>query len=148
MIAWRAATAADVPAVLALLAEDELGQGRESQDVAPYLAAFAAMQAEGNNHLIVGTDAAGMVRATYQLTCISGLSRRASRRAQVESVRVAAELRGQGIGALLMADAEARARAAGCTLLQLTSDRSRSRAHDFYLRLGYAASHLGFKKSL
>lgn len=148
MIDWRPTQAGDVMAVVALLADDDLGRAREAEDPAPYLAAFAAMQAEGNNHLFVGTDSAGAICATYQLTFISGLSRRASRRAQIESVRVAAGLRGQGIGAQLMADAEARARAAGCSLIQLTTDQSRHRAHAFYAGLGYAPSHLGFKKSL
>lgn len=148
MLSWRPATAADVPAIIALLADDQLGATREvATDPAPYLAAFAAMQAEGNSHLFVGTTGDTII-ATYQLTFISGLSLQASRRAQVESVRVAADRRGQGIGALLMADAEARARAAGCPLIQLTSNRQRDRAHAFYERLGYAPSHLGFKKRL
>lgn len=147
MIRFREATRADVPAVVALLADDALGAAREGADLAPYLAAFGAMQAEGANVLIVG-EAAGRIVATCQLTFISGLSLRASRRAQVESVRVAADLRGRGIGAALMAEAEARARAAGCTLVQLTTNRARGDAHRFYERLGFTPSHLGFKKPL
>ncbi|WP_438938413.1 GNAT family N-acetyltransferase [Aliiruegeria sabulilitoris] len=144
---WREATREDVPAIVAMLADDVLGQGRESADAAPYLAAFDAMQAEGGNLLIVG-EIDGSVVATYQLTMISGLSLKAARRAQVESVRVASDRRGEGLGAALMQDAEARARAGGCALIQLTSNRSRERAHDFYAELGYVASHVGFKKSL
>ena len=146
-LGWRTATRADVPAVVALLADDVLGAAREGADLAPYLAAFDAMQAEGGNQLIVG-EQAGAVVATYQITFISGLSLRATRRALVESVRVAAALRSQGIGAALMADAEARARAAGCGLIQLTTNRDRSRAHAFYAAQGYQPSHLGFKKPL
>lgn len=147
MIRFREATRQDVPAVVALLADDALGAAREGTDLAPYLAAFDAMQAEGANILIVG-EAAGRIVATCQLSFISGLSLRASRRAQVESVRVAADLRGRGIGAALMAEAEARARAAGCTLVQLTTNRARGDAHRFYERLGFTPSHLGFKKPL
>ncbi len=147
MIRFRDATREDVPAVVALLADDVLGAAREGADMAPYLAAFDAMQAEGSNALIVGEEA-GRIVATCQLTFISGLSLRASRRAQVESVRVAADLRGRGIGALMMAEAEARARAAGCALLQLTTNRARGDAHRFYERLGFTPSHLGFKKPL
>jgi GNAT superfamily N-acetyltransferase len=147
MILWRPATRADVPDVVALLADDDLGRAREAADLAPYLAAFDAMQAEGNNTLIVG-EQGGVVVATYQLTVISGLSLRATRRAQVESVRVAAALRSLGIGAALMADAEARARAAGCGLIQLTTNRDRARAHAFYAAQGYQPTHLGFKKAL
>lgn len=147
MIRWRLATRGDVAAVVAMLADDDLGARREVADLAPYLAAFDAMMAEGNNHLIVG-DQDGVIVATYQLTFITGLSLRAARRAQVESVRVASNLRSGGIGAALMADAETRARAAGCSLIQLTTNRDRSRAHAFYARQGYEPSHLGFKKSL
>jgi GNAT superfamily N-acetyltransferase len=147
MIRFRDATREDVPAVVALLADDTLGAGREAADLAPYLAAFDAMQAEGGNILIVGEEA-GRIVATCQLTVISGLSLRASRRAQVESVRVASDRRGRGIGAAMMAEAEARARAAGCALLQLTTNRARADAHRFYERLGFTPSHLGFKKPL
>lgn len=144
---WREATRVDVPAVVALLADDVLGQGRESADLAPYLAAFDAMQDEGGNRLIVA-EQDGRVVACYQLTLISGLSLTAARRAQVEGVRVAADLRGRGLGAALMADAEARARAAGCQLIQLTTNATRTDAHRFYARLGFTPSHIGFKKPL
>lgn len=146
-LTFRLATRADVTAVVALLADDVLGRGRESGQLDPYLAAFDAMQTEGGNQLIVG-EAGDQVLATYQLTVMSGLSLSAARRAQIEAVRVDASLRGQGTGAALMADAEARARAAGATLMQLTSNASRTDAHRFYERLGYAPSHIGFKKPL
>lgn len=147
MIAFRPARREDVPEIIALLADDILGRTRETTDPAPYLAAFDAMRAEGGNHLIVG-EQDGQIVATYQLTLISGLSLSAARRAQIEAVRVHASLRGQGAGKALMADAEARARAGGATLIQLTSNASRTAAHRFYERLGYAPSHLGFKKLL
>ena len=144
---WREATRVDVPAVVALLADDVLGHGRESADLAPYLAAFDAMQDEGGNRLIVADEDRRVV-ACYQLTLISGLSLTATRRAQVEGVRVAADLRGRGLGAALMADAEARARAAGCQLIQLTTNATRTDAHRFYARLGFTPSHISFKKPL
>ena len=146
-IEWRLAVRADVPAVLALLRDDQLGAGREQGDLARYHAAFDTMQSEGANHLIVGLRD-DVVIATYQITFISGLSLRAARRAQVESVRVSSELRGHGIGAALMGDAETRARAAGCALLQLTSNATRDRALAFYTRLGFTPSHIGFKRDL
>ncbi|RYH09782.1 GNAT family N-acetyltransferase [Tropicimonas sp. IMCC6043] len=146
-VIWREARRGDVPAVVAMLADDELGQGREGGEMAPYLAAFDAMKAERGNRLIVG-ESGGEVVACYQITLISGLSLTATRRAQIEGVRVAAHRRGKGLGAALVADAEMRARAGGCGLIQLTSNRERERAHSFYLDLGYVASHVGFKKML
>ena len=147
MIRWREAKREDVPAIVALLVEDALGATRETDDMAPYFAAFDAMSYEYGNSLIVG-EADGRVVATYQLTFITGLSLRASRRAQVESVRVAAKLRSEGVGAALMRDAEMRAIHAGCTLMQLTTDKSREAAQRFYERAGFTPSHIGFKRKL
>ncbi len=145
---FREGTRDDVAAVVSLLLDDSLGAQREICEPELYFAAFDRMQSEAANALIVGEDADGTIIATYQLTFISGLSHRATRRAQVESVRVAGHLRGQGIGALMMADAEARARAAGCALIQLTTHASRNRARDFYDSIGYDPTHVGYKKRL
>jgi GNAT superfamily N-acetyltransferase len=146
-VTFREATETDVPAVLALLRDDALGAAREGEDIAAYRAAFARMQASPGNTLIVG-EAEGRIVATCQLTVIHGLSLGAASRAQVESVRVESGLRGQGVGAALMAEAERRARAAGCRLLQLTSNAARQDAQRFYAGLGFAPSHVGFKKPL
>ena len=146
-IRFRLATRTDIPAILALLRDDRLGAMREASDLDAYLTAFDRMQTEGSNHLIVG-EADGTVVATYQLTFISGLSLRAARRAHIESVRVASDARGQGIGEAMIADAETRARAAGCALLQLTMNKSRTDAHRFYERVGFVPSHIGFKRDL
>lgn len=146
-VQFRPAERPDVPAVLALLTDDALGVAREGADLSSYLAAFDAMQAEGANHLIVG-EVEGRVVACYQITFIAGLSLRARRRAQIEGVRVSSDLRGEGLGAVLFADAETRARAAGCRLMQLTTNASRTRAQAFYKRIGFTASHIGFKREL
>ena len=144
---FREAVREDVPVIVSMLADDVLGAGREGSDNAPYLTAFDAMQTEAGNILIIG-EQDGEIVATYQLTFISGLSLKASRRAQIESVRVAASARGQGVGTQLIADAEERARAAGCSLIQLTSNKSRDRALEFYQGLGFTPSHIGFKRGL
>ena len=144
---FRTATRADVPAIVALLADDALGKGRETADPAAYLAAFDEIVANPMHQIVVG-EVAGQIMACAQLTILHGLSRGGAKRALVQAVRVAAPLRGQGHGAALMAEVEARARAAGAVILQLTTDRSRLDAHRFYERLGFAPSHLGMKKPL
>jgi ribosomal protein S18 acetylase RimI-like enzyme len=144
---FREASTDDVPAIVAMLLDDNLGQQREKQSLEPYLDAFNRLQAEPHNTLIVG-ERDGAIIAAYQLTFIQGLSHQATRRAQVESVRVAAHLRGQGIGHEMMADAEARARKAGCRLMQLTTHASRNRARAFYDSLGYQPTHVGYKNVL
>lgn len=147
MIRWREALRTDVPAIVKLLADDDLGASRETDDLSIYFNAFDAMSYEYGNSLIVGeTD--GRVVATYQLTFITGLSRQAGRRAQIEAVRVARKVRSEGVGRALVRDAEMRAVDAGCALIQLTSDKSRSEALAFYQAAGFDPSHIGFKKAL
>ncbi|MFC3182478.1 GNAT family N-acetyltransferase [Cypionkella sinensis] len=130
-----------------MLADDPLGQARESSNLAPYEAAFAEIAANPMHQLIVG-ELDGRIVATCQLTILAGLSRQGAKRALVEAVRVVADLRGHRIGEALMAECEARARAAGASVIQLTTDKTRLRAHAFYDRLGYTPSHIGYKKSL
>lgn len=146
-VRFRPAYRDEVPAVVALLADDVLGQARERADMEPYLAAFDAMQAQTGNMLVVGLLDDRIV-ACYQILFIPGLSAAAARRAQIEGVRVASDLRGRGLGAQLIADAEDRARAAGCGQMQLTTNSSRTDAHRFYDRLGFTPSHIGYKKAL
>jgi len=147
---FRLATAADLPALLALLVDDTIAQARGgySTDVTLQVAAaFEAIERDPNNELWLG-ERNGEIVALLQLTLIPGLSRGGMWRALVEAVRVRADLRGRGIGEALMRHVEQRAREAGCGLVQLTTDRQRLAAHRFYARLGYVASHVGMKKKL
>ncbi len=144
----RRATAADVGAIVALIAADQLGTTRDGGDLAPYLRAFAAIDADPAQLLAVLTDASGTVAGTLQLTVVPGLARRGSLRGQIEAVRVREDLRGRGIGHALVAWAIEEARRRGCVLVQLTSDKRRGEAHRFYGRLGFEASHEGFKLRL
>jgi GNAT superfamily N-acetyltransferase len=149
-VTFRTATPDDLPVILALLADDAIARARTGYTEAPdpaVRAAFDDISADPNNELIVG-ERDGEVIATLQLTYIPGLSRCGMRRALVEAVRVRSDLRGQRIGEALMADAVERARARGCGLMQLTTDKRRLEAHRFYARLGFEASHEGMKRSL
>lgn len=144
----RTATAADVPGIVAMLVDDELGATRESpDDLTPYWTAFAAIDADPHQHLVVA-ESNGQLVGTLQLTVVPGLSRRGASRGLVEGVRVAAAARDTGLGTTLMEWAVDRAGALGCSLVQLTSDKARVDAHRFYERLGFAASHEGFKLQL
>jgi GNAT superfamily N-acetyltransferase len=146
-VLFRDASLADVPEIVALLRDDTLGNQREGSDLSQYQEAFRRMQGEGNNTLVVG-ELAGRIIATYQLTFISGLSLRAARRAQIESVRVAGDVRGLKIGEAMISDAEMRARAVGCGLMQLTMNKTRTDSARFYERLGFTPSHIGYKRDL
>jgi GNAT superfamily N-acetyltransferase len=144
----REAVVADVPSIVELLAADQLGSARDGADpvegLAPYLRAFETLDADPAHLLLVG-DTGGRVVATMQLSFIPGLARRGALRAQIEAVRVHTDLRGSGIGGAMIAWAIGEARRRGCALVQLTSDKQRAGAHNFYSALGFSASHEGFK---
>ncbi|WP_030420077.1 GNAT family N-acetyltransferase [Streptomyces sp. SCSIO 75703] len=138
----------DLPAVVAMLADDPLGAQRESPgDLTPYRSAFARIAADPHQHLVVAVRD-GRVVGTLQLTVVPGLSRRGATRSIIESVRVHADERGSGLGTRLIEWAIAESRRQGCHLVQLTSDRTREDAHRFYERLGFSPSHTGFKLAL
>ncbi|MFE1921646.1 GNAT family N-acetyltransferase [Streptomyces asoensis] len=144
----RAAVPDDIPAVVALLADDPLGAQRESpDDLGPYLAALERLSADPNQRLVVAVRE-GRVVGTLQLTIVPGLSRRGSTRSIIEGVRVHADERGSGLGTRFMEWAIEESRRENCQLVQLTSDTARTDAHRFYQRLGFVASHVGFKLQL
>ncbi|WP_393080733.1 GNAT family N-acetyltransferase [Streptomyces sp. LN704] len=144
----RPAVAGDVPAIVAMLADDALGAQRESpDDLTPYLAALERLSGDPNQHLVVAVRA-GQVVGTLQLTVIPGLSRRGSIRALIEGVRVRTDERGSGLGTRIIEWAIDESRRQDCRLVELTSDASRTDAHRFYERLGFTASHVGFKLAL
>ncbi|MFN4060169.1 MAG: GNAT family N-acetyltransferase [Paracoccus hibiscisoli] len=144
----RRARVTDLPAILALLADDPLGAGREDPtDIARYRTAFDQIDADPAQLLAIA-EVAGRVVGTLQLTFIPGLSRGGALRGQIEAVRVARDQRGAGVGRAMMDWAIAECRERGCALVQLTTDRARPDAHRFYDGLGFVPSHLGYKLAL
>ncbi|MET8544582.1 GNAT family N-acetyltransferase [Kitasatospora sp. NPDC004799] len=144
----RRATPDDLPAIVAMLADDPLGATRESpDDLTPYRTAFARIDGDPHQHLIVA-DRAGRTVGTLQLTVVPGLSRAGATRTIIEGVRIHADERGSGLGTELIEWAVERSRELGADLVQLTSDATRTDAHRFYQRLGFTASHVGFKLKL
>jgi len=146
----RRARRSDLPAIVAMLADDPLGGAREdaSDPLNPaYGAAFEAINRDPNQFLVVGERDDAVV-ACLQISFIPGLSRLGQWRGQIESVRVAGSVRGDGVGRRLFDWAITECRRRNCGLVQLTSDKSRADALRFYEQFGFAASHEGFKLSL
>jgi GNAT superfamily N-acetyltransferase len=144
-VIFRTATETDLPAIVALLADDAIGAGREGDGGSDaYRTAFAQIAADPRNHLVVA-EIDGEVAGTLQLTYIPGISRMGAERAQIEAVRVAAAHRGHGLGRAMISWAIDQARERGCAVVQLTSDKRRSDAIRFYESLGFAATHEGMK---
>src|SRR5687767_2221791 len=143
----RRAAVGDVPAPVRLLSGDASSAGAERDDPETYERAFARIDADPAQLLVVG-DVDGEAVCTLQLTVIPGLARAGSLRGQVEAVRVRSELRSRGIGEALLRWAADELRARGCAVAQLTTDKRRTDAHRFYARLGWTASHEGFKLPL
>ncbi len=142
--AIRRATAEDVAAIVALLADDDLGKAREAPGDPCYGEAFAAIAADPNQFLAV-VDDGGEVAGCLQLSFIPGLSLKGMWRGQIESVRIASSRRGQGLGHLMIDWAIGECRRRGCGLVQLTMNKTRKDSHRFYESLGFEATHEGFK---
>jgi GNAT superfamily N-acetyltransferase len=148
MVFFRDARREDVPAIVALLADDALGAQREAAGAdEAYQAAFEQVESDPRSRLIVAEED-GQVAGTLQLNMLPGLSRRGTLRAQIEGVRVAAAYRGRGLGRAMIEWAIGVAREQGCGLVQLTSDKRRHDAVRFYESLGFTASHEGLKLPL
>lgn len=149
-VVFRNARRADVPAIVRMLADDDLGSQREKyQEPLPesYLAAFEQLDRDDNHELIVA-ELHGEVIGTLHLMFLPSLSYQGGLRAQVESVRVDTKCQNQGIGSKMMKWAIERARERGAHIVQLTTHQTRTNAHRFYQRLGFTGSHLGMKLSL
>lgn len=140
----RVAIRADLPAIMALLADDPFSVGREDGLIPAAEAAFADIEAHPGSDIHV-LEQGGRILGCAQLTVTPGLARRALKRGTIEAVRIASDLRGQGLGRAFIRALVEEARRAGCGAVQLTSDKRRTDAHRFYQGLGFAMSHDGFK---
>jgi GNAT superfamily N-acetyltransferase len=144
----RRAAADDVPRMVALMRDDPVGAARDhlegDVDLAPFRAAFASIEANPRALLVVA-EVADLVVGMAQLTELQSLGRGGVKRGEVESVRVAADWQGRGIGTALLEWARDEAKRRGCVLLQLTSDKRRVDAIRFYEQFGFHATHEGLK---
>lgn len=149
-LTFRRATEADLVAIVSMLSDDPLGARRETVTVplpARYYDAFQRIRDDRNQELTVA-ERDGQIVGTFHLTFIQYLTHQGGLRAQIEAVRVHSEHRGKGIGAKLFAYAFDRASAEGCYMVQLTTDKQRPRAIQFYESLGFVATHEGMKRTL
>ena len=149
-LTFRDATLADLPFITGLIDSDPVAAARDpahADDPQQQREAFTAIAADPNHRLIVAL-AGDVPVGSFQLSFIPGVSRQGAWRGQIESVRIAPEFQGAGYGSAMMEWAVAQCRARGCGLVQLTSDVTRADAHRFYDRLGFRATHTGFKLKL
>ena len=145
-ITIRRARRDDVAIIVAMLADDPLGSGRERlEDPLPpsYYRAFETLERDPNIQLVVAEEEGGAVIGCLQLCILPGLSSQGASRALIEDVRVASQRRSRGIGEQLVQWAVAEARAKGCRLVELLTHATRVDAQRFYIRLGFKASHVG-----
>ena len=143
----RRARHKDLTSIVEILADDPMGRSREDTSLPiaqEYIDAFAAIERDANQFLAVAVDDEKIV-GTLQITFIPGLSRKGSWRGQIEAVRVAKGYRNAGLGEFLFQWAIEKCKLKGCSLIQLTTDKSRPDAHRFYERLNFVATHEGYK---
>jgi GNAT superfamily N-acetyltransferase len=149
-LVFRLARRDDLPSIVRMLADDDLGSQRERyEEPLPesYYAAFEKIAGDSNHELIVA-ELNGEVIGTLHLMFLPSVSFQGGLRAQVESVRVDKPYQSKGIGSEMMRWTIERAKGRGAHVVQLTTHKSREDAHRFYERLGFKGSHLGMKLSL
>ena len=147
----RLAKKEDVSVIVQMIANDKLGQFREKfESPLPkqYYDAFENIDADPNQELMVMEDDFGKIIGTLQLSFIQYLTYQGSIRAQIEAVRIHEDYRGKGIGQQLFEWAIQRSKEKGAHVLQLTTDKKRTDAINFYEKLGFKASHEGMKLHL
>ena len=148
-VLFRLARRTDLPSIVRMLADDDLGSQRECfEDPLPesYYSAFEQISNDPNHELIVAERNEEVV-GTLHLMFLPSVSFQGGLRAQVESVRVDKRFQSRGIGSQMMQWAMERARQRGAHVVQLTTHKTRLDAHRFYERLGFQGSHLGMKLS-
>lgn len=146
----RVAQSADVPAIVALFADDDIGGHGDTTDASAlpeYVAAFERISASANEVLYVAKQK-GEVVGTFQTMLTTTMTGRGSSSMIIEAVQTRADCRGQGIGAQMIAFCLEKAKEQGCRQAQLTSNAARLDAHRFYERIGFQKSHFGFKIKL
>jgi len=144
----RKAVRNDLGSLIELLHDDMLGQTRERHDDGAYLRGFEAVDSDPAQFLAVVEDSDGALVGLMQLSLIPGISRGGRLRLNIEGVRIASTLRGQGVGSAMISWAVEYGRRNGAGLVQLTTDARRTDAQRFYTRLGFVASHVDMKLDL
>lgn len=149
-LTYRDATAADLGFIVRLIVDDNVAPSADLPDQPDhprYLAAFQAISADPNQLLIMA-EYEWLPVGTMQLTFIPGINRLGEFRCLIEAVHISPSHRNLGLGGEMIGWAIEQARARGCGLVQLTSNKKRLDAHRFYERLGFSKSHEGFKLAL
>lgn len=149
----RLAQRGDVPIIVQLLADDVLGKTREISIDAEekndcYYKAFDKISDDKNNELIVLVNDKNEVIGTLQITYMTTLTLQGAMRAQFEGVRIRSDCTGQGLGMELVKWSIQRAQQKGCRLIQLTTNKLRSKSLRFYQKIGFTDSHIGLKLAL
>jgi len=134
----------DIPRLVELLVGGALLETEDAGNLAPYRRALHEILATWGNDVIVA-ELDGQAIGMCQLIFFRHLQSRGGLCAEVESMHVDDRFRSRGVGGRLLEEALARAREAGCYRVQLTSNKARVRAHEFYRRHGFVATHEGFK---
>ena len=147
----REAKEGDLPKIVKLLADDELGFKREYYKVLlpkNYNEAFQNILQDKNQELIILENFNKEIIGTLQLTFIQYLTHRGGLRAQIEAVRIDKKFRGLGFGKKIFKWAIKRSIDKGAHLVQLTTGKLRPDAIKFYKALGFRDSHVGMKLHL
>ncbi len=147
---FREAVTDDLPKIINLLHYDLLGETREAlSDNAfiKYQLAFDDISNDKNAHIIVIAQH-DQIMAVAQINFLSYLTYQGGKRGQIEGIRVDKNLRGKGLGQILIKYLIKFSIEKKCHLVQLTTNKQRIKAKRFYESLGFTATHEGMKLEL
>lgn len=148
VLIYRKAEITDLDAMIDLILENDIAEIRDNKSLLEnYINAFHKINSDPNQYLMV-VEIESKVVAMCQLTIIPYLTFGGSLRMQIETVRVAKKYRSKKIGFQMMEEAISYAQKKGVKIVQLTTNKKRDRAKNFYEKLGFEASHEGMKLNL
>lgn len=149
-IIFRDARQEDLNRIILMIHDDDLGKSRENlseNTQSKYIKAFNAIASDENDKIVIA-EHQGTPIAVAQINFIQNLTYEGGIRAQIEGVRVSKLYRSKGVGKLLFDYLISLSKSRGCHMVQLTTDKSRPDAYQFYQKLGFVNSHDGFKLHL
>lgn len=144
---FRKAQESDLPAIIALLSDDSLGQIREKKAkdaFSSYLSAFHEIDKDPNQYLMI-VESNDQILGTCHLTLLPSLTYCGSKRMQIEAVRIHKDFRNLKIGEAMISEAIKYAKSKHVCIIQLTCNHQREKAIKFYQKMGFEPTHVGFK---
>jgi GNAT superfamily N-acetyltransferase len=149
-LSHKKASKSDLPRLVELLIDDELGSKRDGdfeKNKKSYEDMFDLIDKDPNQYLMVILQEDKII-GTCHLTLVPSLTYKGKIRCQIEALRVCSKMRGKGMGHWVIREAIEWGKKNKAKIFQLTADKRRERVKKFYESLGFVPTHDGYKMNL